>query len=133
MIRRAWILAVLIFPLAGCNSLGRILPQYQKDKPADGPVVPSHLAGFTIVDRQGFAPFHTADATVIVKVRRKGEDWHTCNRYEVTIATTGTGGVFFRDICYPTFNGNGDLIYLVLTGKPVAPIGTEYDIQAMTR
>lgn len=127
------LMVALTLPLVGCNSLSRILPQYQKDKPANGPVVPDHLHGLTIVDRQGFAPFQTADMTVVVKVKRVGEDWHVCNKYEVTVDTTGTGGVFFRNICYPTFNSNGDLIYLVLTGKPVAPIGTEYDIQAMAR
>lgn len=124
---------LLILPvlfLVGCNSLGRLFPQYEKPDQPTEPAIPSHLHGFTIVDHQGFAPFNIHDY-VIVKVKRKGEDWHVCNRYEVHITTTGTGGVFFGNIEYPTFDSNGNLIYLVITHDPVAPTGTEYDIQAV--
>jgi hypothetical protein len=124
------LLFVALFPLASCQGAKRIL-----DGPTSTPpdAIPATivLGGYTVVDYQGFAPFRTVNSTVTVRVKRSGEDWHTCNKYEARIDTTGTGGVFFRTTCYATFDDNGTLTYFYNTGKPMAPTGTQYEITSI--
>lgn len=123
------LLIVAVLSLSACNTLKRFTTA--GSTPPDP--IPEILtaSGTTVFDYQ-IIPIRCADSAVTVKVKENGT-WRECNRFEVKIDTVGAGGgaVYFRNICYPTFDSNGKLIYLVITGKPVAPKGTDYEIRSV--
>lgn len=120
--------------LVGCESLKRIT-EGPSSEPGPDLSVPNEyvVTGVTITDFQIIQPVRCAGSTVTVKVKRSGEDWQVCNKYEAKIDPVGVGGggVWFKKICYPTYDPNGNLIKLVITSRPVAPAGTEYEIRSV--
>ncbi len=131
------LLIVFLAPfLVGCESLKRITDGASETHPNQvSTPVDYKVTGVTAIDYQVIQPVRCVGSDVTVRVKRPGEEWHDCNKYEVKIDTVGTGGggVWMRRICYPTFDQQGKLISLVLTGKPVAPAGTEYEIRSVLR
>ncbi len=115
-------LAVLSLFLSGCNVVRKALPQYEKDRPNEATTLPDDytVTGVTTENFQ-LVPIRVADSVVVVRVRRVGEDWMQCDKFETLLLRKGTGGVrlWYRN--------------LIVGGvaRPVAPIGTQYEIRSI--
>lgn len=119
--------------LTGCNTIQNFL--HPKDHPASPVPDLIVLSGTTAADYE-IIQVRTEDSEIGVRVLDPYTHvWRTLNRYEyhVTVAEGAAGAVTFERKCYPTFNSYGQLIYLVLTGLPVAPTGTQYEITSELR
>lgn len=127
MLRNALLMTVML-TLVGCNTLKRITSADHTDAASNTLPDDYVLAGATSVDFQIIQPVRCADSAVSVRVKRAGETaWRECNRYEVKIDTVGVGGggVWFRRQA----EIEGSILHI--TGKPVAPAGTQYEIRSV--
>lgn len=128
-IMRHLLLVLSILLLSSCNTIRRFTSSESTPPDAIPDVI--KLTGVTVVDYQVIS-VRCADSAVTVRVKWK-DGWHECNPFEVHIDTVGAGGggVWFRRICYPTYDSTGKLIQLYITSDPVAPKGTEYEITSV--
>ena len=130
---RKIIIILVAFMLSGCHMMEKM---YKSESTPPEPIPDIIvLHGVTLADYQ-ITQVRCYNSDVLVKILDKEETrWRVLNEFEVEISTVGSGGgaVWFKNKCYPTYDQGGRLIRLVFTGKPVAPTGTQYEIQSYLR
>lgn len=119
---------ILSIPLVGCNAVRKVFPQYEKDKAApEVAALPDDytVTGVTATDYQLIAPVRVVNSAIAVKVKRVGEDWHQCDKFEIALSTRGTGGGAVR------FQWQSVIVNGI--ARPVAPAGTQYEIRSVVK
>lgn len=114
---------------AGCNNLHKLPGFGEEKRPEDnsprGDLVT--YTGTTVFDNQIIQPVRTINCAILVRVKRPGEDWVECNKYEIRIDTVGPGGGAVWLLGKVDISGG----WIVPRHKPVAPVGTQYEIASL--
>ncbi len=121
--------AFMILNFAGCNSLHKL---YNTDstKPEDRTLsVNQTVVGTISVQGQYINPIRCEHSSVTAQVKIPGAtNFRDVNKYEMQCLGDGENG-------YVRFGDSEVVIVspsqLVLTGRPVAPIGTQYNIRSV--
>lgn len=123
-------LIVLLVGLSmGCQNIHKLPGFGNETPPVDttphGDVV--QYDGITRFDNEIVQNIRTTGCAILVRVQRPGEDWEECNKYEVRIdqPAKGLGDVWF--LGQVILSGG----FLVVPHKPVAPVGTHYQITSL--
>jgi len=115
----------------GCNKLHHLIGTDTTPPKAPGDVIVLDSTSQTNHDAISVNCF---DRFVTVRIKVNNV-WKSLNNLEYKVLTDGPGGgsVIFENEVYPTYNVDGQLINLFITGLPAVPIGTEYEIKSVVK
>lgn len=127
-------LTLIVFACSGCRTLNKLT---DSEKHFTSPETYADVYTVTGVTKNDFycvRPVRVRDSAIRAWVKTPdATEYRELNKYEFTAEVIGTetGRVTFKREAYPTYDSNGTLIRLVLTGRQAAPPGTAYRIQSM--
>jgi hypothetical protein len=117
-------LLIVLILLTGCNKFRSLYSSEHTDPHHDPLPATYTISGITVQDYQLIQPIRVENSNIEIRIKTE-TGYRTLNPYEVIVSTGNSLGGWIR------FQNRVDLappFTLILTGKPVAPIGTYYEI-----